>query len=111
VLYEDRASGSSSHLLAVGFKEGIVAINGRRCKTTDVLTAEICINNSLFVKVGDGKRTWLSGEFKDGIIVNHFFNPGHGSADWGWEESIRLRVECVPMSEDIVDDAVELIEK
>ena len=57
VLYEDQDSGSSSHLLTFDFKKGFVASNGRRCKTTDVLTAEIHINNSLFMKVGDCKRT------------------------------------------------------
>jgi len=57
------------------------------------------------MKVGDCNQTWLNGAFSNGMIVSHFFNPKHGSTGWGWEESICLCVECVPMPEDIIVDA------
>jgi len=53
-------------------------------------------------------RIW---KYDGGIIVIHFFNPKHGTTPWGWEECITVYVDISPMQEDVIEEAIELIEQ
>ena len=118
VLYEDRDTYSDNHEFTIDiatqykndWKHGIK----QQCKVKDVMSAELHINETFFMRFGDCQSVYLHDriwKYDGGIIVIHFFNPKHGTTPWGWEECITVHVDISPMQEDVIDDAIELIEQ